>query len=173
VKITIRPEQAADVEAIYQVNQLAFGQEAESKLVNLLRQSSSFIPSLSLVALLDEQVVGHLLLTQIAIVSPTGTRHPTLALAPMAVHPKVQRKGIGGQLIQQGLADAARLGYHSVIVVGHEHYYPRFGFRAAEQWQIKAPFDVPASVFMAIELVPHGLANASGTVEYPPAFEAV
>ncbi len=171
MKILIRPEQADDVEQIYQVNKLAFAQEDESKLVDKLRQASSFIPSLSLVATMDEKVVGYILFTKISIISPTGTRHEMLTLAPMAVHPKVQRKGIGGQLIKQGLAEAVKLGYQSVIVTGHEQYYPRFGFRPAEQWNIKAPFEVPPTVFMAIELVPDGLANVSGTVQYPTEFE--
>ncbi len=168
--VVIRPEQAEDIAHIYQVNRLAFAGEFESRLVEKLRQGSSFIPALSLVALLNGQVVGHILFTRICIVRPAGTRVETLALAPVAVHPRVQRKGIGGQLIRQGLAEARRLGFRSVIVLGHEHYYPRFGFRPAGQWHIEAPFAVPPAAFMAIELVPGGLAHVSGIVEYPEAF---
>jgi putative acetyltransferase len=170
LRLVIRPEQARDIEQIYQVNELAFAAEFESKLIEKLRQSSSFMPSLSLVAILDEQVAGHILFSKISIVSSAGTRVETLALAPIAVHPQMQRKGIGGQLIQQGLAEAQNLGFRSVIVLGHEHYYPKFGFRPAEQWQIEAPFEVPPAAFMAMELVPNGLANVSGIVEYPEAF---
>lgn len=168
--IVIRPEQAEDIAQIDQVNRLAFGGEFESRLVTKLRQGSSFIPALSLVALLNGQVVGHILFSTICIVRPAGTREETLALAPVAVHPQVQRQGIGGQLIRQGLAGAQKLGFRSVIVLGDEHYYPRFGFRPAKQWQIEAPFEVPPAAFMAIELVPDGLAGVSGVVEYPPAF---
>jgi putative acetyltransferase len=169
--ILIRPEQTEDIAQIDQVNKLAFGGDFESRLVDKLRQGSSFIPALSLVALLNEQVVGHILFSKICIVRPAGTRVETLALAPVAVHPRVQRKGIGGQLIRQGLAEARKLGFRSVIVLGHEHYYPRFGFRPAGHWHIEAPFAVPPAAFMAIELVPDGLADVSGVVEYPPAFE--
>jgi predicted N-acetyltransferase YhbS len=65
------------------------------------------------------------------------------------------------------------LGYQSVIVLGHEDYYPKFGFEPAEKWNIKAPFDVPSNVFMAIELVKGSLENISGTVIYPKEFETV
>ena len=91
----------------------------------------------------------------------------------MAVRPEFQKSGIGGQLIQQGLKVAEELGFKSVIVLGHEHYYPKFGFEPADKWNIKAPFDVPSNVFMAIELVKDGLKNISGTVIYPKEFETV
>jgi predicted N-acetyltransferase YhbS len=68
----------------------------------------------------------------------------------------MQKRGIGGQLIKIGLAKARVLGYKSVIVVGHEHYYPRFGFMPASKWNIRAPFDVPANVFMGLELIADG-----------------
>jgi putative acetyltransferase len=90
----------------------------------------------------------------------------------MAVSPGFQNKGIGGQLINKGLDNARELGYRSVIVVGHENYYPKFGFVPAQKWNIKAPFDVPANVFMGIELVEDGLKNVEGTVVYPKEFEA-
>jgi putative acetyltransferase len=76
-------------------------------------------------------------------------------------------------LINPGLDKARALHFKSVIVLGHAHYYPKFGFVPADKWQIKAPFDVPTPVFMGIELVENGLDNVSGTVEYPPAFAMV
>lgn len=60
-----------------------------------------------------------------------------------------------------------------MIVLGHETYYPRFGFRPAIQWQIKAPFEVPEDNFMALELRPGALQTVSGTVQYPDAFNQV
>jgi predicted N-acetyltransferase YhbS len=80
----------------------------------------------------------------------------------MAVAPAFQNSGIGGQLIRYGLLKAKELGYRSVIVLGHEHYYPKFGFVPAEKWGIRAPFEVSASFFMGIELVEGGLEGVSG-----------
>jgi len=171
--ILIRSEKTADFPAIQALNKVAFGQENEARLVNLLRQSDTFIPALSLVAMMDDIIVGHILFTKIKIKDEQENVFESLALAPMAVQPALQKQGIGEQLIRYGLKKAKALGYQSVIVLGHEHYYPKFGFVPAEKWQIKAPFDVPSNVFMALELVKDGLKGISGTVEYPKEFEAL
>ena len=97
----------------------------------------------------------------------------SLALAPIAVRPEFQQKGIGGQLIKSGLNKARELKYKSVIVLGHKHYYPKFGFEPVDKWNIKAPFDVPADFFMGLELVKDGLKGVSGTVRYPKEFDTV
>lgn len=60
-----------------------------------------------------------------------------------------------------------------MIVLGHEHYYPRFGFVPASRWHIKAPFEVPDNVFMAIELAEGSLAGVEGTVVYAKEFLGV
>lgn len=172
-QVFIRQEREADYAAVDAVNKAAFAQDSEARLVALLRKSAAFIRELSLVAELEGKVVGHILFTRILIRDHGGHEHPSLALAPMAVLPEVQQQGIGSQLVRSGLARARELGYPSVIVLGHAHYYPRFGFVPAAQWNIKAPFDVPAHVFMAIELAEDGLRGVSGTVEYPEAFAAV
>lgn len=171
--LDIRPEKEADVAAISSVHTIAFGQENEARLVALLRQRADFIPDLSLVAVVDGNVVGHVLFSAIEIVGEEGVVHESLALAPIAVLPQQQQRGIGGELIRHGLAEARKLGYTSVIVLGHEHYYPRFGFVPAATWNIAAPFDVPSPVFMALELEAGSLTGAAGVVRYPKEFEAV
>lgn len=170
--LTIRQEQPEDYQAVYQINKKAFGQKAEANLVDALRQSDAFVPELSLIAELDNQLVGHILFTKIKIVNDEKETE-SLALAPMAVRADFQKQGIGGQLIREGLKRAAALGFGSVIVLGHEHYYPKFGFEPASKWGIKAAFDVPDEVFMAIELIPNALENVNGTVQYPKEFDSV
>lgn len=169
----IRQETTEDRSAVYEINSIAFGQENEAKLVDLLRKSDAFIPALSLVAILDHKIVGHILFTKIKIIDNDHKEFDSLALAPMAVRPEYQQKGIGGQLIKTGLDKARELKYKSVIVLGHEHYYPKFGFVPADKWRIKAPFDVPKNVFMGLELLTDGLKGVSGTVKYPKEFEMV
>jgi putative acetyltransferase len=171
--ISIRQEQAQDQKQVFHVHSMAFGQEDEARLVDALRPDPAFIPELSLVAIIDESIVGHILFSRITIKAADGTAFDSLALAPMAVMPDFQHKGIGSMLVKSGLARALELGYASVIVLGHEHFYPRFGFAPASKWNIKAPFEVPDKAFMALELVPGSLHHISGTVIYPEPFAAV
>lgn len=172
--ITLRQETAADYAEVFDINKTAFGQENEASLVNALRKNPAvFIPELSIVATENDAIIGHILFTRIIIKSDNGDLHESLGLAPMAVKPGRQRNGIGGQLIKNGLEIAKELGFKSVIVLGHEQYYPKFGFEPANKWTIQAPFEVPPTAFMAIELVKDGLKNSSGTVVYPKEFETV
>lgn len=173
MKIEIRVEKSSDMKEIFEVNKVAFGSESEAKLVELLRSSESFIPQLSLVAVFNEKIIGHILFTKIKIVDDNQKEFESLALAPMAVKPEYQKMGVGSQLIKSGLHEAAKLKFKSVVVLGHENYYPKFGFTPAEKWNIKAPFEVPSNYFMAIELIPDGLKNVSGAVIYPEAFYQV
>jgi putative acetyltransferase len=168
----IRPETAEDIGAIYEVNRLAFGQENEAKLVNELRKAPAFVSGLSLVAVDNINVIGHILFSPIRIESKTQSV-PALALAPMAVRPDYQRKGVGSELVRVGLSHARALGHRLVVVVGHPGYYPRFGFTPARSHGIEAPFPVPDEAFMILELVEKALSGVWGTVKYPPQFDTV
>ncbi len=151
---------------------MAFGQQDEARLVEALRKNdTAFIPELSIVALINNHIVGHILFTKIYIEETNGNQHESLALAPVSVKPDFQRKGIGTQLIEQGLHAAKAKGFKSVIVLGHETYYPKFGFEPAHKWGIKAPFDVSANSLMAVALTSDGLKQVSGTVIYTKEFE--
>ena len=170
MQITIRPERDDDVNTIRELYLSAFAEDTEANLVDLLRNSDSFIPQLSLVAEADGKIAGHILFSKISIEGNGVNATASLALAPMAVSPKFQKKGIGSKMVHYGLQQANELGYKSVIVVGHEHYYPRFGFAPAGGWHITCPFDVPANVFMALELEKGSLAKAAGVVKYDKVF---
>ena len=170
--ITIRAEQPADEAAIHEVNALAFGREAEARLVAALRGGDAFVPELSLVAVDDGQVVGHVLLSRVGIEGQAGDGS-ALALGPIAVRPERQRQGIGSALVRQALDEARRLGYTVVVLIGHPDYYPRFGFGPARARGLESAWPVPDEVFMVRELVPGALAGVCGAVRYAPAFDAV
>ncbi|EOZ97831.1 acetyltransferase, GNAT family [Indibacter alkaliphilus LW1] len=173
-QVTIRQEVPGDYNDVYKLNVTAFGRNDEAELVEALRKNHSiFVPELSIVATENNQIIGHILFTKIQIKDADGNLNESLGLAPMAVRPELQKKGIGGQMIKKGFEVAKRLGFKSIIVLGHENYYPKFGFQSADKWKILAPFQVPSNVFMAIELVVDGLKNISGTVIYPKEFETV
>ena len=98
-----------------------------------------------------------------------GASVDSLALAPVSVATGYQKK-IGGKLIVAALEKAKELGYGSVIVLGHPEYYPKFGFKKASEWNIKAPFEVPDEAFMAVELSENALQSIEGVVQYSSAF---
>lgn len=166
--LEIRIENPNDYPKVYDVNLAAFKRPDEAQLVDKLRTGEAFVGDLSIVAAIGKDVIGHILFTPIQIVNG-DIRHESLALAPMAVLPDHQGKEIGSQLVWAGLKKAKELGYKSVIVLGHETFYPRFNFTPANKWGIKAPFNIPEKYFMALELEEGALDNVSGTVEYPEA----
>jgi putative acetyltransferase len=167
--VIIRPERKKDYAAIYEVNKLAFNGEEESKLIQTLRETSDFNEKLSLVAINDEKIVGHILFTPITI-ETKGISFSALALAPLAVHPEFQNQGIGSELVNRGLRVSNRLKYEIVVVVGHPEYYKRFGFVPASNRGLKIPFDVPDEVFLIREDSCRVLDGVEGFVKYPKAF---
>jgi putative acetyltransferase len=165
--ITIRPEGAADRQAILDVNREAFGREDEARLVDALRESPAFVPALSLVAEEGGAIVGHILFTHLTV-ADGGVARPALALAPMAVLPASQNRGVGSALVRRGLADAREQGHHVVIVLGHPAYYPRFGFVPARPLGVRPPFDVPDDAFLVVGLTDGALDGLAGDVRHPP-----
>lgn len=125
--LIIRAEEPEDVQDIAEVIAHAFSQRTEVDLVNALRKTQNFIPELSLVAVIQGRIVGHILLYPTPIVVGESTR-TTLTLAPLSVHPGFQNKGIGSRLVEEGLKKAKELRFDSVIVLGYPEYYRWFGF---------------------------------------------
>ena len=167
--VEIRQENQKDYEEAYKVVKTAFetaehSDGNEQDLVVALKNSDSFIPELSLVAVKDDKIVGYILFTKIKI-----ENHEEIALAPLAVLPEYQKQGIGSMLIEQGHKIAKQLGYHYSIVLGSENYYPKFGYIPAIQYGIQAPFDVANENFMAIKLN-EADTEIKGVVQYAKEF---
>ncbi|MGQ9723255.1 MAG: GNAT family N-acetyltransferase [Candidatus Jordarchaeum sp.] len=168
--IHIRSEEPEDYSEISEMHSLAFEQDNEARLVEVLRSSPDFIHELSLVAVLNGLIVGHILFSKI-IIQSENRRVSALALAPMAVRPKYQNSGIRSQLVIKGIKECRSLGYGIVIVIGHPDYYPRFGFKPARALGVKTSFDVPDQAFLIREVIPSALDSVSGTVVYPSSFD--
>jgi putative acetyltransferase len=166
MKIIIEAETEGDYEQITKLHTKAFSRDSEARLVEKLRKTPIYIPELSLVAKYGKTIIGHILFYPINI-NTCRKKCNSLALAPVSVIPSFQNRKVGSRLIREGLERAKKLGFKSVIVVGHSEYYPRFGFEKASKYGISASFDVPDTAFFAIELEKDGLKNCSGTIEYP------
>lgn len=155
------------LDGIRNVNRLAFGGEDEVKLVDRLRADGLVVASL--VALRDGEVCGHILFSELPIRrSDSGALIPAASLAPMAVHPRLQRVGVGSLLVRAGLEVCRAKGKDVVLVLGHPGYYPRFGFSVELGRQVQSPYSGDA--WMALELKRGALEGILGSVQYPAAF---
>ncbi len=172
--LVIRQETSDDAAEVYELVKEAFLAEAysdhtEHDLVDRLRKSSHFIPQLSLVAVLQEKIIGYILLS-LAGIKMDESLHPTLALAPVAVHPDHQKRGIGAELIEYAHHKAIKLGYESIVLIGHQDYYPKFGYQLANKFGIVFPFDVPEPNSFVLELKEGGLKGITGEIVYAKEF---
>lgn len=139
--VVIRPEAPGDEEAIDAVVRQAFlqqfGSDSEVGLVRNLRGRGELVPDLTLVAELGGRVVGFIAFSEVTL---DGERAGGLGLAPVAVDPHYQGAGIGGALIRSGLERATSAGWHFVVLLGHDHYYPRFGFVPAAALGVRGDY---------------------------------
>jgi putative acetyltransferase len=161
--VTIRDELPADHSSVFGINSSAFESPAEALLVDKLRSAS--IPRLSLVAELDSRIVGHIMFTPVSVGGALPTSD-TMGLAPMAVLPAFQGKGVGSLLVQRGLERCRQMGARLVFVLGHPEFYPRFGFVSAAPEGLHFENHKLDPYFFVHELVPGALSEASGDVKY-------
>jgi putative acetyltransferase len=168
--LLIRPEAATDRAAIREVSESVFGQSAEADLIDALRAARKV--TLSLVAVEAKEVVGFILFSPATIETAHGVV-AALALAPLAVTPTLQRRGIGSELMRTGIDQCRQLAHQRIVVVGHPEYYRRFNFARANKFGLRCEYDVPVENFMALELSANAFANCAGLVKYAPEFSAV
>ncbi|NOU93630.1 GNAT family N-acetyltransferase [Paenibacillus sp. LMG 31456] len=167
----IRTEAREDYSEVYELNYQAFGnRDDESKLVERIRNSEHFVPELSIVAELNNEIVGHLLLSKASVVNSENHQN-VIVLAPIAIKPPYQKQGIGSQLIHEGKKRCKEQGYGIILLIGHPSYYPKFGFMPAGDYGIELKqFKVPNEVFMVCEVIEGELQKCKGELIYPPTF---
>ena len=167
---TIRKERPGDEAQIYEVNYRAFERKEEAEVVAMLRESCP--AGVSLVAEEDGILVGHILFTP-TIIESEGKSIVGSGLAPMAVLPKYQGRGIGSALVGAGLEEMRTVGEPFVVVVGHPGFYPRFGFERASKYGIRCEYDqVPDEAFMIVVYDAGKLKGLNGVAKERPEFAA-
>lgn len=164
--VILRPETSGDVEAIHAVHRAAFPSVDEARLVDALRSAGRL--TISVVAVLDGRVIGHVAFSPVT----TGDGRFGLGLGPIAVRPEHQRRGIGSQLIRNGLDAARERNCAFVVVLGDPVYYNRFGFQPAPQYGLTDEYG-GGDAFRVIAIHPEGIPHGAGLVRYAPEFALV
>jgi putative acetyltransferase len=165
-KMQIREAVETDLNDVLSIERLAFGYEKEAELVRELLHDPSAKPLLSLLALKKGRAVGHILFTS-AHLSDSKDAASIVILAPLAIVPDFQKQGIGGKLIEHGLALLSKSGVDLVFVLGHPEYYPRYGFTPAGQIGFEAAYPIPdehAGAWMVQALRSGVMGTVSGKV---------
>ncbi len=175
--ITVRRERQEDIPAIRAVNEGAFERPDEAGIVDRLREGCEGL--LSLVAVHEDRVVGHILFSPVVIevtgsAGATGGAITGMGLGPMAVMAESQRQGVGSALVRAGLEILRGESCPFVIVLGHPDYYPRFGFEPASRYGLRPQWDgVPDEAFMVIVFDRARMEGASGVAKYRDEFDEV
>lgn len=167
--IAISEETQKDYDAVRTVHDQAFGQPDEGRIVDTLRASCDEI--LSLVAISENMIIGHIFFSPVTIETPTGLV-TGMGLAPMAVLPEFQKQGIGTMLVHEGLRILKEQSCPFVIVLGHAKYYPRFGFERASKYGLQCQWKgVPDEAFMVLILDESVMKGVSGIARYGSEFD--
>lgn len=176
----IRPERPEDAARIRVVVAAAFGSDVEADLVDRIRASPEYVPAMALVAEStgDQagEILGHVMISAATLRHDLGERRIVM-LAPLAVAPHGQRRGVGGALVRAVTEIADHFGEPLVVLEGSPRYYQRFGFEPAERHglRIELPEWAPPEAAQVLLLASYDATdpNLRGAVVYPPAFDGV
>ena len=172
--VEIRPETPSDHRAIADVVTRAFGSAVEARLVDAIRASPEYLPELALVAVVDDQVAGHVMISRCTLLDANGVESSTVMLSPLAVDTAHQGLGIGGRLVREVASRAAARGHSFVVLEGDPRYYSRFGFEPANRYDIELslPDWAPPEAAQVLRLIPAQTVPA-GRIVYPTSFDVL
>ena len=165
LRVAIRRESIDDRDAIRSLaarafSSLSFSDGTEPRVIDALREANAL--ALSLVAVLHEEIVGHVAFSKVGPPAQSGW----FALGPVSVEPPLQRRGVGSQLVEAGLQTMRTQGAKGCVLVGDHRYYHRFGFVVAPTF---APPGYPPRYF---QVVLFGESLPEAPVVFHPAFSA-
>lgn len=155
----IRPETAADQDAIEVLHDHVFGPGRFARTAARLREGVAADPELSLVATIDERLAGSVKITPIHIGAA-----PALLLGPLAVDPDFENRGIGRALVRATIAAAKARGHELMLLVGDAPYYGPLGFHAVSPQKVRLPGPVDPRRVLLAELVEGAAGRAEGPV---------
>ena len=134
----------------------------EHLVLHNIRNSKSYISELDLVAVFENEIIGHIISTKAIIIDLQNNKHEILCVGPLSVSADFQKKGIGSELLNESIKVAKELDYKGMILFGNPDYYHRFGFRNAQEYSITTKDGLNFEPFMALELQTNGLEDIKG-----------
>ena len=164
--ICIRKANEADYPQVMDIIRRVFRNVHNSGHLSLaeMRGSKYFIPELSLVAEIDNhKIVGHIYLIRVSI----NKAYPSLGLAQIVVAPEYQGLSIGSMMMEKAHQKAKKLGYGSIISLGHKKFLSKFGYHTVSDFGIHFPYGVVENQCLIVELYPEALAKVRGMVSFP------
>ena len=170
-RIEVRAEHPADRQAIDVIHLSAFGGDAEAQFVAAARDSEDFVPELSLVAEYRGRLVGHLMLSRIALAGAQSSVR-VLALAPMAVVPSQAYRGIGGELLSYACEKSRALGYGAIVEIGQTDYYLRHDFKPLSELGLHHSLSLGDELVTVRELEPGALPRGA-ELRFPALFDSL
>lgn len=176
MNITIRQETPADYKKVEEITREAFWNLYcpgcnEHLIVHKMRSHSDFIPELSFVIELDNEIVGSIFYTHSKVIAEDGTVHPTITFGPVSILPKYHRQGLGRALITHSIEVAKERGYKAILIGGYPYHYETYGFKGAKTYNISMPDGQFYKGIMALPLYEGALDDISGALFFSEVFE--
>jgi len=176
MKISIHPTTKEDFPQTENITREAFWNLyrpgcVEHLILHNLRNSRCYISGLDLVALVEKEIVGHIITTKAKVIDVHQKEHEILCVGPVSVIPGFQMKGIGSELMKHSIQEAKELGFSGMILFGNPDYYHHFGFKNAKDYSITTKEGQNFEPFMALELQDNGLSSIEGRFFEDNAFE--
>ena len=168
--IIFRLEEESDYRDVENITREAFWNihqpgSDERLLVHKLRKDKSFVKNLDFVALVDGEIVGHIIYTERELKADDGASHPILVFGPVCVLPEYQNKGIGSKLIEHTIKLAKKMDYRAILIYGYPDYYKRFGFKVSKEYGITNGDGKYPAALLVLELYQNSLDGITGVYD--------
>lgn len=174
--IKIRHEESKDFRKVEEVARDAFWNlyfpgAAEHVAISKLRKNKDFIPELTYVIEVNNEIVGAIFYSHSKVVSKNGVEHKTISFGPVFISPSMHRLGLGRKLITYSINEARRLGYNAITTLGYPYHYEPYGFLGGKKYNISMPDGKFYKGLLVLPLYDGALNNTSGYAVFSDALE--